>query len=61
MLADRLAEISRAGVDTRQLLCSAITTGGPLPDDHIGRHPIVATDADIAGRVAANPPHSVNT
>ena len=27
MLADRLAAISRAGVDARQLLCSAITTG----------------------------------
>ena len=34
MLADRLAAISRAGVDAWQLLCSAITTGGPLPDDH---------------------------
>jgi len=34
MLADRLAAISRAGVDARQLLYSAITTGGPLPDDH---------------------------
>jgi hypothetical protein len=34
MLADRLAALSWAGVDARQLLCSAITTGGPLPDDH---------------------------
>jgi hypothetical protein len=34
MLADRLTAISRAGVDTRQLLRSAISTGGPLPDDH---------------------------
>ena len=34
MLADRLAALSRAGVDTRELLCSAITAGGPLPDDH---------------------------
>jgi DNA primase catalytic core len=33
-LADRLAAISRAGVDARQLLGSAITSGGPLPDDH---------------------------
>ena len=56
MLADRLAAISRAGVDARQLLCSAITTGGPLPDDHaaaavwwrISRHltPTVAAQAD---------------
>jgi hypothetical protein len=56
MLADRLAAISRAGVDARQLLCSAITAGGPLPDDHaaaavwwrISRHltPTVAADAD---------------
>ena len=56
MLADRLAALSRAGVDARQLLCSAITTGGPLPDDHaaaavwwrISRHltPTVAAQAD---------------
>ena len=56
MLADRLAAISRAGVDARQLLCSAITTGGPLPDDHaaaavwwrISRHltPTVTAQAD---------------
>ena len=46
MLADRLAALSRAGLDARQLLRIAITTGGPLPDDHaaaavwwrIGRH-----------------------
>ena len=31
---DLLAAISRAGVDARQLLCSAITAGGPQPDDH---------------------------
>ena len=56
MLADRLAAISRAGVDARQLLRSAITTGGPLPDDHaaaavwwrISRHltPTVTAQAD---------------
>ena len=56
MLADRLAAISRAGVDARQLLRSAITTGEPLPDDHaaaalwwrISRHltPAVAAQAD---------------
>jgi DNA primase catalytic core len=56
MLADRLAAISRAGVDARQLLRSAITAGGPLPDDHaaaavwwrISRHlsPTVAAQAD---------------
>ena len=34
ILADRLAAISRAGLDASQLLSSAITTGGPLPDDH---------------------------
>ena len=34
MLADRLAAISRAGLDARQLLRIAITTGGPLPDEH---------------------------
>jgi AAA domain len=31
ILADRLAALSRAGVDARQLLCSVITAGGPLP------------------------------
>jgi DNA primase catalytic core len=56
MLADRLAAISRARVDARQLLRSAITTGGPLPDDHaaaavwwrISRHltPAVAAQAE---------------
>src|SRR5215210_2645670 len=56
MLADRLAALSRAGVYARQLLGSAITTGGPLPDDHaaaavwwrISRHltPTVAAQAD---------------
>jgi DNA primase catalytic core len=56
MLADRLAALSRAGVDARQLLGSAITAGGPLPDDHaaaalwwrIGRHltPTVTAQAD---------------
>ena len=56
MLADRLAALSRAGVDASQLLRSAITTGGPLPDDHvaaavwwrISRHltPTVAAEAD---------------
>ena len=56
MLADRLAALSRAGVDARQLLGSAITTGGPLPDDHaaaavwwrISRHltPTVTAQAD---------------
>jgi DNA primase catalytic core len=34
MLADRLTALSRAAVDVRQLLCSAISSGGPLPDDH---------------------------
>jgi DNA primase catalytic core len=56
VLADRLAALSRAGVDTRQLLRSAITTGGPLPDDHaaaalwwrISRHltPTLTAQAD---------------
>jgi len=56
MLTDRLAGISRAGVDTRQLLRSATSNGGPLPDDHaaaavwwrISRHlaPAVAAQAD---------------
>jgi DNA primase catalytic core len=56
VLADRLAAISRAGVDASQLLDSAITAGGPLPDDHaaaalwwrISRHltPAVAAQAD---------------
>jgi hypothetical protein len=55
MLADRLAALSRADVDARQLLYSAITAGGPLPDDHaaaavwwrISRHltPTVAAQA----------------
>jgi hypothetical protein len=34
MLADRPAAMSRAGVETRQLLHAAISAGGPLPDDH---------------------------
>ena len=56
ILADRLAAISRAGMDTRQLLRTALSTGGPLPDDHaaaavwwrISRHltPAVAAQAD---------------
>ena len=56
MLADRLAAISRTGVDARQLLRSALSTGGQLPDDHaaaavwwrISRHltPAVAAQAD---------------
>jgi DNA primase catalytic core len=56
VLADRLAALSRAGVDARQLLGSAITAAGPLPDDHaaaavwwrISRHliPTVAAQAD---------------
>ena len=56
MIADRLAAISRTGVDTRELLGSAITTDGRLPDDHaaaavwwrISRHltPAVASQAD---------------
>jgi DNA primase catalytic core len=56
MLADRLAALSRAGVDARQLLGSAITTGRPLPDDHaaaavwwrISRHltPTLTAQAD---------------
>jgi DNA primase catalytic core len=58
MLADRLAAISRAGVHARQLLGSAITAGGPLPDDHaaaavwwrISRHltPTVAAQAETS-------------
>jgi DNA primase catalytic core len=57
MLADRLAATSRAGVDTRELLYSAITSGGPLPDDHaaaavwwrISRHltPAAAAQAEL--------------
>ena len=56
MLADRLAALSRVGVDTPELLGSAITTCGPLPDDHaaaavwwrITRHltPAVASQAE---------------
>jgi DNA primase catalytic core len=56
MLADRLTAISRAGMDAGQLLCSAISTGRPLPDDHaaaalwwrISRHltPPVTAQAD---------------
>jgi DNA primase catalytic core len=34
VLAERLAAISRAGMDARQLLYSAACAGGPLPDDH---------------------------
>jgi hypothetical protein len=34
VFADRLAAISRAGMDASQLLHSAASTGGPLPDDH---------------------------
>jgi hypothetical protein len=34
VLADRLAAISRTGLDASQLLHSAASTGGPLPDDH---------------------------
>jgi DNA primase catalytic core len=57
MLADRLAALFRAGMDTRELLCSAITTGAPLPDDHaaaavwwrISRHltPTVTAQAEL--------------
>jgi len=56
MLADRLAAISRAGVNVRQLLRSAASSAGPLPDDHaaaalwwrISRHltPPVAAQVD---------------
>ncbi|MET0522547.1 MAG: transfer protein Tra, partial [Jiangellaceae bacterium] len=56
LLADRLAAITRAGVDAAQLLHSAASTGGPLPDDHaaaalwwrISRHltPAVAAQID---------------
>jgi DNA primase catalytic core len=56
ILAGRLAAMSRAGVDASQLLRSAITGAGPLPDDHaaaavwwrIGRHltSAVAAQAD---------------
>ena len=34
VLASRLAAISGAGMDARQLLHSVASTGGPLPDDH---------------------------
>ena len=34
VLAGQLAAISRTGMDARQLLSSAASTGGPLPDDH---------------------------
>jgi DNA primase catalytic core len=63
VLADRLAAISRAGVDARQLLRSAASTGGPLPDDHaaaalwwrISRHltPTVAAHVDTDHTAAA--------
>jgi DNA primase catalytic core len=56
VLADRLAAISGAGVDARQLMHSAAFIGGPLPDDHaaaalwwrISRHltPTVAAQVD---------------
>jgi DNA primase catalytic core len=56
VLTDRLATLFRAGMDAGQLLRSAITSGGPLPDDHaaaavwwrISRHltPTVAAQAD---------------
>ena len=56
VLAERLAAISRAGVDVPQLLGSASSAGAPLPDDHaaaalwwrISRHltPAVAAQAD---------------
>jgi hypothetical protein len=56
VLADRLAAISRTGMDASQLLRSATSTGGPLPDDHaaaalwwrISRHltPTVAAQVD---------------
>jgi DNA primase catalytic core len=56
VLADRLAAISRAGMDASQLLRSAGSTGGQLPDDHaaaalwwrITRHltPTVAAQVD---------------
>jgi conjugative relaxase-like TrwC/TraI family protein len=56
MLADRLAAISRTGMDASQLLHSAASAGGPLPDDHaaaalwwrISRHltPAVAAQLD---------------
>ena len=56
VLAGRLAAISGAGMDARQLLHSAASTGGPLPDDHaaaalwwrISRHltPTVAAHVD---------------
>jgi hypothetical protein len=34
VLADRLAAITRAGLDASQLLRSAASSGGPLPNDH---------------------------
>jgi DNA primase catalytic core len=63
VLADRLAAISRAGMDARQLLQSAASTGGPLPDDHaaaalwwrISRHltPAVAAQVETDHTLAA--------
>jgi DNA primase catalytic core len=57
MLADLLAALSRSGVDASQLLCSAISSSRPLPDDHaaaavwwrISRHltPPVAAQVDL--------------
>ena len=63
VLADRLAALSRAGVDARQLLRSAITAGGPLPDDHaaaavwwrISRHLTPAVTAQV------DPDHTLAT
>jgi len=59
-----LAAITRAGMDARQLLESAASTGGPLPDDHaaaalwwrISRHlsPAVAAQVDTDHTNAAN-------
>jgi DNA primase catalytic core, N-terminal domain/Toprim-like len=63
LLAGRLAAISGAGMDARQLLHSVASTGGPLPDDHttaalwwrISRHltPAVAAHVDTDRTLAA--------
>jgi DNA primase catalytic core len=65
VLADRLAALSRAGVDAWRLLESAASTGGPLPDDHaaaalwwrIARH----LTPNLATQVEAGHTHATTT
>ncbi|OLT43919.1 hypothetical protein BJF86_13240 [Serinicoccus sp. CNJ-927] len=62
LLAERLAGLSRAGVDAPAAVTAAMTTGGPLPDDHacaalwwrINRDlsPAVATEVDAQHSLA---------